>query len=102
MRVLRAERIGYITRIIRNRRLSISRSISKFGESIIPILVQAYVLKLQVADIHDLVNFSSTKTRQNESWLDTCLFEIYSFVIIPPDVPINMKLALLKFIDSIN
>lgn len=69
--------------IIRNKRLSISRSISKFGESIIPILVQAYVLKLQVADIHDLLNSSSTKTRQDENWLDTCLFETESFVIIP-------------------
>ncbi|KAG2198336.1 hypothetical protein INT46_010415 [Mucor plumbeus] len=83
LQVLHAERIGYVTRIIRNKRLSISRSISKFGESIIPILVQAYILKLQVADIHDLLNSSSTKTRQDESWLDTCLFETDSFVIIP-------------------
>ncbi|CAO3686161.1 unnamed protein product [Rhizopus stolonifer] len=43
LQVLRAERIRYIARIIHNRRLSISRSISKFEESIIPILVQEYV-----------------------------------------------------------
>ncbi|KAI7862424.1 hypothetical protein BDF14DRAFT_1736312, partial [Spinellus fusiger] len=66
LQVLYAERIGYITRIIRNRRLVISRSISKFGESIIPILVQAYVLKLHVADMHGLLNSTSAKTRQNE------------------------------------
>lgn len=33
LRVLRADRIGYVTRIFRNKRLSISRSISKFGHN---------------------------------------------------------------------
>ncbi|KAI8976105.1 hypothetical protein BDB01DRAFT_366588 [Pilobolus umbonatus] len=83
LQVLRAERIGYITRIIRNKRLSISRSMSKFGESVILILVQAYILQLQVADMHDLLNSSSNKAPQDESWLDTCLVETDNYVIIP-------------------
>lgn len=56
MKVIRTDRPkGYITRITEGKALQVATDITKFGENVLPVLVQVYCLKLLVKDTFESV-----------------------------------------------
>ncbi|KAI8367028.1 hypothetical protein EDC96DRAFT_544064 [Choanephora cucurbitarum] len=64
MKVIRVDRPkGYITRITDGKALQVPTDITKFGENVLPVLVQVYCLKLLVKDTFESVNKDQQKRR---------------------------------------
>ncbi|CAO3649733.1 unnamed protein product [Mucor hiemalis] len=82
MKVIRADRPkGYITRITDGKALQVPTDITKFGENVLPVLVQAYCLKLWVKDTFESVKKGNNKLTDDCNWLDRCLDKTPTIII---------------------
>lgn len=82
MKVIRADRPkGYITRITDGKALQIPTDITKFGENVLPVLVQVYCLKLLVKDTFESVKKGNNKLTDDCNWLDHCLDKTPTIII---------------------
>ncbi|KAI7892566.1 uncharacterized protein EV154DRAFT_418417, partial [Mucor mucedo] len=82
MQLITADRpYQYITRITRGKELKIPSDVAKFGDSVLPVLVQVWQLKQHILNVQNKI-MSPSNTKHNDShWLDDCLTKGDNYII---------------------
>lgn len=63
----------YISRVSRSKALEISNSVTKFGSTVLPVILSTWVCSEIVKEVFEIISSNNEANENDVAWLDDCL-----------------------------